>query len=91
LLGEMLDVRIIATTNASKMELDGAITRPGRMCQHIEFESLDVKTATKLYNKLTKKKTAPIKTPLTLAEVYRMAREDGWVPPKPKKGQGQYL
>ncbi len=91
LLGEMLDVRIIATTNAGKMELDSAIRRPGRMCQHIEFESLDVKAATKLYKKLAKKKTAPIKTSLTLAEVYRMAREDGWVPPKTPKGQGQYL
>jgi len=90
LLGEMLDVRIIATTNASKMELDSAITRPGRMCQHIEFESLDVKAATKLYKKLAKKPTATIKTSLTLAEVYRMAREDGWVPPKTPKGQGQY-
>ena len=91
LLGEMLDVRIIATTNAGKMELDGAITRPGRMCQHIAFDSLDAEAATKLYNKLAKKPTATIKKPLTLAEVYRMAREDGWVPPKTPKGQGQYL
>ncbi len=91
LLGEMLDVRIIATTNASKMELDSAIQRPGRMCQHIEFDKLDIKAATKLYKKLAKKKTASIKTPLTLAEVYRMAREDGWMPPKPTKGQGQYI
>ncbi len=91
LLGEMLDVRIIATTNAGKMDLDTAIRRPGRMCQHIEFESLDIEAATKLYKKLAKTPTATIKRSMTLAEVYRMAREDGWVPPKTPKGQGQYL
>lgn len=91
LLGEMLDIRIIATTNAGKLDLDAAITRPGRMCQHISFENLSVSDATALYTKLAKKPTETIKKPLTLAEVYRMARQDGWVAPKSAEKQGQYL
>ena len=91
LLGEMLDVRIIATTNAGKMDLDAAIRRPGRMCRHIEFNKLDIKAATVLYKKLVKKPNEKITSPLTLAEVYRMARQDGWVAPKTSKGQGQYI
>ena len=91
LLGEMLDVRIIATTNAGKMELDAAIRRPGRMCQHIEFDKLDVKAATKLYTEMVKEPSEEIRVPMTLAEVYRMARQDGWTPPKTPGHEGQYL
>ena len=91
LLGEMLDVRIIATTNASKMELDEAIKRPGRMCQHIEFDKLDVKAATALYTEMVKDPSEKIKKPMTLAEVYRMARQDGWTTPKTPGHEGQYL
>lgn len=91
LLGEMLDIRIIATTNAGTLELDQAITRPGRMCQHIAFDQLNVEDAKKLYSSLVKKPTETIKSPKTLAEVYRMARQDGWVAPKGAKKTGQYL
>ena len=87
----MLDIRIIATTNAGKLELDKAITRPGRMCQHISFDNLCVKDATNLYTKLVKKPTEEINKPLTLAEVYRMARQDGWVAPKTARKEGQYI
>ena len=91
LLGEMLDIRIIATTNAGTLELDKAITRPGRMCQHISFDALNVKDATVLYHSLVKKPNEVIKSSKTLAEVYRMARQDGWVAPKAAKKTGQYL
>lgn len=92
LLGEMLDIRIIATTNAERLDLDAAITRPGRMCKHIEFNKLSVKEAASVYSSLVKKPTENINTPLTLAEVYRMARQDGWAPPKvSEKREGQYL
>jgi hypothetical protein len=93
LLGEMMDIRIVATTNAGTMELDDAIVRPGRMCQHIMFDSLSATEANVLYSKLVegKDKDTHITKALTLAEVYRMARQDGWVPPKPTVTHGAYV
>ncbi len=91
LLGEMLDIRIIATTNAGSLELDKAVTRPGRMCKHIAFDSLSAEDATSLYHKLVDSPTETIKTPLTLAEIYRLARQDGWVASKTSESPGQYL
>ncbi len=93
LLGEMMDIRIVATTNAGTMELDDAIVRPGRMCQHLIFDLLNATEANVLYSKLVegKDKDTHITKALTLAEVYRMARQDGWVPPKPTTTPGTYV
>ncbi len=91
LLGEMMDVRIIATTNAGRLDLDKAIIRPGRMCQHITFDALSTGESNALYAKLVGATDTQIKKPLTLAEVYRLARRDGWVPPKPPRVEGQYV
>ncbi len=93
LLGEMMDIRIVATTNAGTMELDDAIVRPGRMCQHLMFDPLSANEANVLYSKLVEGKDTEthITKALTLAEVYRMARRDGWAPPKPSKTQGTYV
>lgn len=90
LLGELVDVRIIATTNADKIDLDPAIIRPGRMCRHTEFEALTSITARNLFKKLTGNTPPVINAPRTLAEVYRMARQDGWVPPGKKEHFGDY-
>jgi hypothetical protein len=90
LLGEMLDIRIIATTNAELLDLDPAVVRPGRMCQHINLRSFDPKEANALYAGMVENKTVDLRKNTTLAEIYRMAREDGWVPKtedKPKAGQ----
>jgi len=90
LLGEMLDIRIIATTNAELLDLDPAITRPGRMCQHINLRPFDPVRADRLYQSMTGK-PARFKKPTTLAEIYRMAREDGWKPNVKETSKGQYL
>jgi hypothetical protein len=90
LLGEMLDIRIIATTNAELLDLDPAVTRPGRMCQHIHLRPFTPKEANELYASMVKNKTVDLRKNTTLAEIYRIAREDGWVPQtedKPKAGQ----
>ncbi len=90
LLGEMLDIRIIATTNAELLDLDPAVTRPGRMCQHVNLKSFNCKEANALYASMVENKTVDIHKPTTLAEIYRMARDDGWAPKtedKPKPGQ----
>jgi len=40
ILGELLDIRIIATTNAPKTEFDPALERSGRLSSHVHFEKL---------------------------------------------------
>ena len=90
LLGELLDIRIVATTNAELINLDPAIVRPGRMCQRINLKAFSPKEANERYANLVKDKTVNFRKDTTLAEIYRLAREDGWVPnaeDKPKDGQ----
>ncbi len=90
LLGEMMDIRIIATTNAELLDLDPAVTRPGRMCQHVNLKPFHPKEANALYASMVGKEATDLHKHATLAEIYRMAREDGWVPKtedKPKPGQ----
>ena len=92
LLGELLDIRILATTNAEVMELDPAIKRPGRMCQHISLDAFSAKEAAELYASMAGKKiVTKFKAPATLAEIYRMAREDGWVPETKDVHDGQSI
>ncbi len=91
LLGELLDIRILATTNAEMLDLDPAITRPGRMCQHISLKPFSGKEAAALYNSMVPGKNMVMKHDRTLAEIYRMAREDGWVPETKDIHDGQYL
>ena len=93
LLGELLDIRLIATTNASNLEIDPAILRPGRMCQHLQFEELTMTHAQFIYSGLVKgTMSKEIQKGMTLAEIYRLARKDGWVPTKEKlPTQGMYL
>ena len=87
LLGQLLDVRILATTNADKLQLDKAITRPGRMCRHLHSNFLNAKHADELLHSLVPGHETRIREDISLAEVYRLARNDGWRPdPKERKG-----
>lgn len=81
LLGQMLDIRVIASTNAKRIELDDAVTRPGRMCRHTTISNLTFEQAKEVYKRLTEKEATFNKRTYTLAEVYRFARQDGWVAP----------
>jgi hypothetical protein len=79
ILGSVLDVRILATTNATKLEIDPATQRPGRLCRHVLVEDLDAETASKVLQRLTKK-PLKFKSPKSLAQVYVEARKHGWAP-----------
>jgi energy-coupling factor transporter ATP-binding protein EcfA2 len=80
ILGSVLDIRIIATTNAEKVELDPATQRPGRLCKYASVDSLPPETAAQCLYRLTDRKVAFDKN-ATLAEVYQQARTMGWKPP----------
>lgn len=90
ILGELCNVRIIATTNTKKVSLDAAITRPGRLCTYMHIDKLDKKQANEVYNRLGGKERT-FTSPTTLAEVYRAARPDTWKGVDEKATGGQYL
>lgn len=78
LLGELTDVRIIATTNTSAVNLDEAITRPGRLCSHIEFSKLTQEQAQRALVGLTEKPVNLTKPTYALSELYMLAYNEKW-------------
>jgi len=90
LLGAMLDLRIIATTNAGHLrdntEIDPAISRSGRLCRRIHVDKLGVDQACRRYEALTGT-TGPFSEPATLADIYRAAR-NGKVPSQESNRKG---
>ena len=86
ILGSLLDIRIVATTNADELNLDKAIIRPGRLSKMLDVNELDFATAQKIFARLLPGAQLPEKlTPgpkselkMTLAEVYSLARQNGW-------------
>ena len=92
ILGSILDVRILATTNATALEMDEATRREGRLCRHIEVGKLTAEQATAALQAIVKKPVKPFKSATALAGVYAAARATGWMPvvkPKPT-GEGKY-
>jgi ATP-dependent 26S proteasome regulatory subunit len=87
IIGALMDIRLVCTTNLKNDELDEAVTRPGRLSRKIHVGPLDRKIAEALYEKLTGKKVK-IDEKLTLAQVYSLAREDGWKPVQKKRAIG---
>lgn len=84
ILGSVLDIRIIATTNAHEIQFDDAILRPGRLCKHAHVGPLPAQNAAQVLFRLTGQKLA-FKKEATLAQVYAKARELGWKPPPVQK------
>jgi ATPase family associated with various cellular activities (AAA) len=81
ILGSVLDVRIIATTNAAKLDMDAATRRAGRLCSYIDVGTIEPEQAETIVQRLLP--TATVRPPkrVTLAEVYSHARSMGWTPP----------
>lgn len=92
ILGDLVDLRIVATTNSPRSDLDPAVKRPGRLCSHVQMGELSSSHATQIYEGLVGENLfRGFTQPVTLAEVYRRARLDGWEPKAPGPGPGQYL
>ncbi len=70
IFGSMLDMRIIATTNADHMDFDKALLRPGRLCRHMVVEALSPEKATSVYKRLADGKEKEYDKKTTLAQVY---------------------
>ncbi len=70
ILGDCLNIQIVATFNMSKEKIDQALLRKGRLiCEH-KFELLSVENSNKLLKHLGKEKT--VDKPMSLADIYNI-------------------
>lgn len=97
ILGSLLDIRIVATTNADELNLDKAVTRPGRLSKMLDVEHLDPLTAQRIFRRLLPNADFPVEINgstnpkdfrVTLAEVYSLARKNGWTA-APRKAEDE--
>lgn len=87
ILGAMMDLRLVCTTNLKNEELDEAVIRPGRLSRKVYVGPLHAPVAADLYKKLTGK-DLKITSEMTLAEVYSAATHEGWKPVETKRPIG---
>ena len=86
MLGSMLDIRAIATTNSEKKDIDAALMRPGRLCRQVTVGALSSKQALTVMKRLVRMDNVVLPKELensnqiTLAQAYRAARDAGWKP-----------
>jgi ATP-dependent 26S proteasome regulatory subunit len=93
IFGSLFDIRILATTNAKRVELDPAIIRAGRLSKQIEIGPMHYDDANKVFHRLLGKDDLNLpkevkengmrpmqKVEYTLAEIYKTARDNGWEP-----------
>lgn len=83
IIGAQIDLRVIATTNASVAHLDAAVLRPGRLLNRIAFGPLNHEQVVRALCKMIPQEMRNFAvqkcmdreppTPKTLAEVYRLA------------------
>ena len=88
LISSLMDVRIIATTNAPIKTIDPAITRAGRLSQCIHVGELSAEQATEVYRRLLPKSKWRARKPTMLADLYLKARQHGWVAPSKDGKEG---
>lgn len=81
ILGSVLDVRIIATTNAGTLEMDVATRRKGRLCRKIDVGAVQADQASTILKRLLPETSIRCAKSVTLADVYGQARDIGWTPP----------
>ncbi len=88
LLGELADLRVIATTNATRPEIDPAILRPGRLAHRLEFGPLDIERARAIVKREGGDPTT-VTRPLVLGEAYAVARGEDAAPKSAPLGFSQ--
>jgi hypothetical protein len=81
LLSTLTDFRVLVSTNAKHVDIDPAVVRAGRLCRHIHVGALDPAHAAQITDGLLGGGSAVrFDRPVTLADVYRTARDAGWTP-----------
>lgn len=74
ILGSIIDIKMVITTNAHIKDMDQAIMRPGRLCKNIDVSALPYERANSRYRQLMEKPEASLeyRKYYTLAEVYNV-------------------
>ena len=82
IVGKLLDIRVIITTNMNIYEMDDAVLRPGRLGGRIVVKELSYEESLNIFRRLMKDENAnlPDKREYTLAEVYAIFNNDGKMP-----------
>lgn len=72
ILGSLIDIKVIITTNANIKDIDAAICRPGRLCKNITVNPLPYDRANAIYRRLMNDEKVSLekRKMYTLAEVY---------------------
>jgi hypothetical protein len=83
IIGNLLDLRIICTTNVDSQEIDEALLRTGRLSARIEVNLLDVKQAKAVYDRVggTKEQLWDKKF-YSLSDIYAMSKGQDVEPQK---------
>jgi len=79
IIADLLDLRIVATTNSEIKKLDDAVKREGRLAKYVHVQKLEAEQANNAYMRLTDSEEKPFSNPKTLAQVYIKAtnKKDG--------------
>jgi SpoVK/Ycf46/Vps4 family AAA+-type ATPase len=77
ILGSILDIKIVVSTNAEIKDIDKAILRPGRLCAHLFVDPLLYGKSMEVIRRLSKneKFELPEKREYVLAELYAIAND----------------
>lgn len=71
ILGRLVDIRLVLTTNASKVDMDQALLRTGRISSFMTVNELTADRANEVYHRLAdKNREEPYVKPTILADVY---------------------
>lgn len=85
IFGDLLDIRVLATTNASDDNIDPAVLRTGRLLSHIRVALMSKTEATTALRAILQNETAEMDMAegmlVPLSNVYAQARLAGWIPP----------
>lgn len=96
IFGSLFDVRIIATTNGKAKDLDEGIVRDMRLSKRISIGTVPYENANQIYKRILKDQAVEMPKPAitdrnmmkpmnekrsySLAEIYKLARNNGWKP-----------
>lgn len=71
--GDLLDIKVLATTNLPKLKLDPALLRKGRLLKYFETDKVSPQKANEIYQRITNKYNSPFSDYTLLADIYAYA------------------
>jgi energy-coupling factor transporter ATP-binding protein EcfA2 len=74
ILGDCLNIQVVATFNTNLKNIDTALLRKGRLIAEYEFGKLNIEESNKLLNHLGKDNVTD--KPMTLTEIYNVDKEE---------------